>query len=416
MNGTIDNIGSERKRFSLNLFDCFVMLYFLHKMMPLVGYYMPSVMYLGVFAVLMLSSFDVIGRSRKINVLGKMLLLMIVSLFVFIENINTRSISSFPLYLYGEFQTVLFGFIVLSYDNEAREHKNKYLFWFVIACYVITSITTVIGNIRYPLASRILATGDVFSVAFYTAKNIGGFTFVYELVLLIPLIIYMFKNSMINKWLSAGLIVLLGYTIIKTEYTTAFLFFILSLLLFFIPNLTIKKIYVLLGVFVILFVVNVDYFADLLRRLGQNLESEIFSTRFNELALMLEGEDIIDTGNAGSRAELYRRSFNAFVNSDFVGSWSNIGIGGHSFILDTMGRYGVLGIIAIFVVYVTIYSLFVKPYKSEKFYPYLFYVYIMAMVLAFLNPKMYMFIFIVVFPTFAKTMREKSIKQSEDKE
>ncbi len=418
MNGTIDNIGYERKKLGLTLFDCFVILYFLHKLLPVVGFYMPSVVFLGIFAVLMLSSFDGIGRSRKINIMGKMLLLMMVCLLTLIEYINTRSISSFPVYMYGELQVILFGFIVLYYDNEARQHKKKYLFWFVVLCYVLTAITTIIGNIRYPMASRILATGDEIGVALYTSQNIGGFTFVYELVLLIPLIIYMFKKNMINRWFAAGLVAVFGYTIIRAEYTTALLFFILSLILLFIPNLTTRKIYVLLGIFIVLFIFNVDYIAGLLRQLGQNAESEIFSTRLNELAVMLEGGDAIDSGNAGNRVELYKRSFDTFVNTSFIGRWGNRSagsIGGHSFILDTVGQYGVLGIIVIFIMYATIYNLYMKPYKKEKFYPYLFYVYLVAIVLAFLNPKTYLFMFIVVFPTFAKTMTEKNIKLSEDK-
>ena len=417
MNSVIDNIGCEKKRFSLNLFDCFVILYFLHKMLPIVGYYMPSVMFIGLFGVLMLSSFDRIGRARRINVLGRMLLLMTVSLLTVLEYIATRSIMSLPVYLYGEFQVILFGFIALSYEHKDREYKKKYLFWFAIACYLITSLTTIIGNIRYPMASRFLATGDAMSVALYTSKNIGGFTFIYEIVLLAPLVIYMFKKGMVNKWFAAGFIALLGYTVVRSEYTTALLFFFLSLVLLLIPNLTTRKIYVLLGIFIILFVINVENIADLLRRLAQNSESEIFSTRFNELATLLEGGDYIDAGNAGNRAERYRRSFETLVNTNLIGRWGDKSmgsIGGHSFILDTMGQYGIIGVIALVIIYTTIYNLYIKPHKKENFYPYLFYVYLVAIILAFLNSKTYLFVFMVVFPTFASTMKEKSIKNLED--
>lgn len=420
MNGVVDNIGYEKKRLRISIFDMFVIVYILHKLMPFVGYHTPGLVFLGVFALLWLASFEKIGRARKINTFYRMLLLLSLSVLVFVRSFMTGGLSSFAMHMYGELQILLFGVIVLAYEDKVNKYKKKYLFSLIVFCYIITAITTVVGNMRYPTASRILATGDAAGVALYTSQNIGGFTFVYELVLITPLIIYMFKDKKMNRLLALSFVILIGFTIQKTEYATALLFFVLSLFLFFIPKLTNKKIYFILSVFVIMFVINSDYFADLIAQLGQSINSDVVATRFEELADIIRGDSVVDVGNignVGNRAERYRNSFNTFVNTGFIGSWGSevVGdIGGHSFILDNMARYGIFGIFAMLTMYVTVYSLFIKPYRSQKFYSYMFYTFLVSIVLAFVNTKTNLFIFIVVFPLFASVMEEKNFKGSED--
>lgn len=414
MNNTRNITGNGKSIFNLPVFDLLVILYFLHKLLPAVGHYMPGVIYFGIFALLFMLAFNRIGIARKINLLGNMSLLFLGALLECVRYVLTGCIMSGPMYLYGEVQILLFGLAVLAYDTASMEYKKKYLFWFVVACYAFTAITTIIGNIRYSIPSRLLATTDSADSALYLSQNIGSFTFVYELVLITPLFIYMFKKNKINKFLSIGLVILFGLTIIKTEYTTALLLFVLSMLLFFIPNLTNSKIFTAMIVFVALLVFNSTYIADLFRYIGQNIESEVIATRFDEIAAILSGDDIVSAGNAGTRTELYKTSFNTFVNSNFAGGWNKASAGGHSYILDTMAKFGVIGVFAIVVMYRVIYSLFIKPYKSKDFYCYLMYIYLVAIVLAFVNPKTYLFVFIAVFPSFAKAMERQEIKNKED--
>ena len=417
MNDSSNMIRQDKKLLNITVFDCFAILYFIHKLLPSVGYYMPSFIFLGIFVLLFLFSIHRISKMKKTNELGKMALIFLIVLPDCIQYIVTGNFMGLPIYLYGQLQILLFGLVILGYDHVAQEHKKKDLFYFIILCYALTAVTTIIGNIRYPMASRFLATGDPLAVSLYTSQNIGGFTFAYELVLIIPLLIYAFKNGVFSRWISAGLIILFGYAIIKAEYTMALLYFILSLILFLIPRLTTRKIYVIIAIFVILFIFSGDYIADLLRQLSRNVRSEIFSTRFEEIAAFFEGNDNADMGNAANRFERYKSSFDSFVNTGFMGIWGRAGygrIGGHSFILDIMGQFGVLGIVAMILMYGMIYTMFVKPYRSKGFYAYYFYVYLTAIVLAVLNTKVHLFVFIVIFPLFAKIMDEVEIKNLED--
>lgn len=414
MNDTRNITGNGKSILNISVFDLLVILYFLHKLLPAVGYYMPGIVYFGIFALLFMLSFNRIGIIKKLNVLGSMSLLFLGALLECVKYALAGSVMSAPIYLYGEFQILLFGLAILSYDAASREYKKKYLFWFVVACYVFTAITTTLGNIRYSIPSRLLATTDSADSALYLSQNIGSFTFVYELVLVTPLFIYMFKKNIINRFISVGLVVMFGLTIIKTEYTTALLLFVLSMILFFIPNLTNSKIFIALMIFVVLLIFNSTYIAEFLRNIGQSLKSEVLATRLDELAAILSGDDIVITGNAGTRTELYKKSFNTIVNSYFAGGWDSAVVGGHSYILDTMAKFGFLGAFTIVVMYKTVYSLFIKPYKTKDFYCYLLYIYLVAIVLAFINPKIYLFVFIAVFPLFAKAMEQHDIKNKED--
>ena len=412
MNDIQHAINSNERKFNISVFDLLVILYFLHKLLPSVGYYMPAIVYFGVFALLAVCALSRVGSMRKINVLASMSVMFLVSVLEIVRYVVSGSAAAVPLYLYGELQVLLFGLAVLAYHTAGREHKKKYLFYLVVACYILTSVTTILGNIKYPQASRLLATTDNVHGALYTSQNIGSFTFVYELVLITPLFIYMFKNKRINRLLALGLVALFGYTVIKTEYVTALLLFVLTVVLFFIPKPTNKKIFVMLAAFAILFLVSKDYLAGLFGRIAQGLESETVAIRFQEIAAFLGGRGATEAGNVGNRTELYRASLDTFFRSYGLGSWGG-GIGGHSFVLDTLGQYGIFGLFAMAVMYRTVYALFIKPFRSKDFYPYLVYVYIVAIVLAVMNPKTYLFVFMVVFPLFAKAMEQKNRAQGE---
>lgn len=374
---------------------------------------MPGVIYLGLVAAVFVFAFFIAVSKTTVSASVRLLAVFGVSLLEFVRYLIKGSVVSGATYMYGEVQIFLYALIAIAfiYRNDFNQIKN--ITNLIFASYIVTAITTFIGNSRYEGVSRLLATLDSNDPMrqLYVSENIGGFVLIYELVLLVPLIIYMIKKRKMNRALGWGLIVLFGITIISSEYTTALLMYVLSLTLFLIPKITKRKILVLVVILVILFIINSLYFADLFEYLSENIQSQTLAVRFEEMAeLLREGETSAD-GNATNRMDLYKKSINAFFESGMMGIWNGTGLGGHSFIFDTMGKFGIIGLFAIIVMYRMIYKMFIGPYRREDFYPYLFFVYMIAIFMAFINPKTYLFIFICLIPLFAQKMVLKRIER-----
>lgn len=396
----------KRRSFSAFLFELLAFLYIAHKVLPAVGHYMPGIMYLGLVAAVFAFAFFMSVSKTTVSASFRLLAVFGVEILDFVLYLLKGSAMSIAAYTYGEVQIFLYALIAIAfiYRNDFNQIKN--ITNLILASYIITAITTFMGNNKYEGASRLLATLDNSDPTrqLYSSENIGGFVLIYELVLIVPLIIYMIKKRRMNRVLGWGVIILFGITIISSEYTTALLMYVFSLTLFLIPKITKRKIIVLVIILVIFFIINSLYFADLFEYLSENVQSETLSVRFSELAEILREDSSAGENNAVNRIQLYKKSINTFFESGMIGLWKNKGIGGHSFVFDTMGKFGIIGIIAMIVMYRMIYKMFIGPYRREEFYPYLFFIYMIAIFMAFINPQTYLFIFICLIPLFAQKM------------
>jgi len=396
----------DNEKLNISMFDLFTVMYMLNKLLPVFGYYLPGIVFLGLFAFLMFFSFCRICAMGKDAKLMKTFALLAVAFLACIRLTAANNVSSIPMYMYGELQVTLYGLIVISYQNEARSQKLEMLFRMVLVCYVITGVTTLVGNINYPEASRILATlsSTDAEYALYMLNNIGGFSFVYELVLMTPLLVYMIRNKRINVLIGSSMLVLFAFVIINAGYTTALILYIVSLLTFFVGKLSHKKTIGLFALFASLAFFASSTIANLFLSLSKQVSNEIFSQRFEYIAYALTGEGSKDVTEHGDRMSLYQKSIDSFVESKGFGLWKTGETSGHSFVLDTMAIYGFVGIIAVIIIYVMIYKLCLKPYKNKDFFGYMVWTYLTGMILAVLNPKVFFFHFLVTMTLFACVM------------
>ena len=89
------------------------------------------------------------------------------------------------------------------------------------------------------------------------------------------------------------------------------------------------------------------------------------------------------------------------------GGWFSASVGGHSYVFDTLGMFGILGVLGLVIMYRTIYKSFIYRYREEDYYPYLYYIFLLAVFMACINPKSYLFIFVCIIPLFGFVMRNK---------
>ena len=142
----------------------------------------------------------------------------------------------------------LFCSIVDSKDYRLAKH----LVWLLIISFVINAITTYFGNLRFPNASRLLASASFAGENYITFQkyNIGGFDVIYSLALATPLTAISFKLlPKMRKVFPVLIMILFISAIISSQYTTALICALASVLLFFIPLRT-RPIYLVLFVII----------------------------------------------------------------------------------------------------------------------------------------------------------------------
>ena len=392
-------LGSPKKKNKIILLEVLAVLYIMHTLLPAVGHYMPGIMYLGLFGITFVLVLPAFYRKGAYVMLG----FFAVSLLHFLLKLS--NIVGAALYMYGELQVYLFGLIALTIIAYGDPKHSRRMFWLILVMYAITAVTTIIGNDKYPQASRFLATFEQDNPLnqLYTSKNIGGFSLAYALVLLTPIIIYLTKSKKMNRIIGIGFLVLLGVTLMAMEYGMAVLLYAASLSLLLIPRLTTKRIIILLVVVLLFVLLFGGLVANIFEEISLSVDSEALSERFMAIAEVLRGEDKTTSATAQNRTELYGKSWDAFINSNLLGAWGNKSVGnpgGHSFVLDAMGSFGLLGIVALVFVFVSMYKVTLKPYRTQSIYPYLLWIYLVASVLMVLNPRTYGLSFLLVGPVF----------------
>lgn len=366
--------------------------------MPVVGYYTPAAVRLGVVGLLSFALLPMLRRKGAWIMLGY----FGVSLLGFVSHIIQGQ--EVFLYTYGILQNYLFGLIALYFIAKKGKAACRQLFWIWLCMFLITAATTISGNGVYPQASRELATlsnkDAVYDV--YTKANIGGFDFAYEIVLLTPLVIFMIRKKIIKPILGYGMLFLLGWCIVAMEYGMATILFFVSLLLLVLPKLTTKRLVVILLITLLLVLLCTNPLAGLLEDISHTLDSDTLAERIRAVAEVLRSDDKVSSTTAQNRRDLYAMAWTAFVDSSFLGVWGKTETGGHSFVLDAMGQYGILGIAAVILLVVTIYKICLAPYKGQEHFPYILWSGLIGIFLMVMNPKTYIGIFLFIIPLVAE--------------
>ncbi len=271
--------------------------------------------------------------------------------------------------------------------NQGKKHSIKLskalLFWIFV-----TIVTTIIGLIRYPLAARILATFDSSQDAeliLYNWNNIGGYDFVYTLVLLYPLLILAFKQKRISGIVTAILSVSIGVVIVLSEYTIALLLFLMTSVLFlFRRKLSLGNMTAFIAIGLLMIIFFSDLFSGLLLWLADLFEDRAF---FHERLTALAGGITGLESSESNRLELYRESVSNFLKNPIFGTMfsGRPSGGGHSQILDALSNYGLVGAALIVLMYRQMYVHFIRKHKTSDGYGYVIWFFIQSIFLSTIN-------------------------------
>ena len=290
------------------------------------------------------------------------------------------------LYSYLQLFTISFAFIYIDKNDDSRFAVNTLKFAALFL--VITAVTTIVGNSIYPGASRVLASSKNDAQMYHPIlrMNVGGFDFTYMLVLIVPFLVYSVKNRTLPV-IPAVLVLLLSCgAIIYSEYTFAIIFMMIGLLSFFFPRrLWRKSILPIAVVIVIIYMLFRSFLPSALEAVAARIDSEVVTERLQDMSLTLQGKEVENGSDLGSRIDLMKKSIDAFESDILFGSYHDVG--GHSFILDALGRYGLLGLTGLVLMILTYYKVYMRPLKEEPYYGYFFICIVIYSALVFLNPQ-----------------------------
>ena len=389
---------NKKKNNSANGIFAFLYLFYLVWRTPFVGFYTNT--YLAMLVLMGFCALLLFVKNRwTIQSFVFLFLIIVVTILDFISNIVDGK--GFIMSIWEMFLAVfpiIAGCCIVN--NRMNFVARKFVFVSIIV-YVITAITTFIGVLRFPGASRLLAADPLAHLKFYPL-NIGGFDFIYSLVLLHPLAVYLLRKLKRTHYAIPFSIIALG-CIIVCEYTMAVILYIISLLAYLLPidmnpvaaKRRMRNI-VIASVILIVFVPLIFSFLSKIEFLG-SVGEKLF-----DISSLLQGETVQEESGVAIRQNIYLKSWNAFLERPIIGSklYGTPTVGGHSYILDTLGNWGVMGLVVVLLLFNRLRIFYKKTFKNKETYYCASIFLLMVFILWTLNPKIWQFEIGLMCPVF----------------
>ena len=181
---------------------------------------LPNIIRIAYVIVFFLLYFVTVSANKMSKII-----IQVLYIFLFISgNYVVLNIEiSFYQYVFIGFWFWIPFIIMIDFSRYDNPHFKKIFINILLIISLVTSITTVIGLLQFPFASRELATGrnNIYPLKVYYSRNIGGYGFIYGIVLMLPILIGDFRFNVIRKELRILCLVLFYFSIILSKYTIA---------------------------------------------------------------------------------------------------------------------------------------------------------------------------------------------------
>ena len=287
--------------------------------------------------------------------------------------------------------TFIWALIYLFYKDKI--HLLNKPIKIILAMIAISAAFTLIGNLQYPGASRLLASSGLndYYVAdreFYRTINIGGYGFVFSLVFLsMPILLFWRKKKNVVLLIFLALLV---STVFVASYFIGIILMVAMIVFGFINPKHIWQFFILICLCILAVFAFSNIILEWLVEFGGNINSDILIQRATEL---LTGEYFNGLGDDNNRIQIY---INAIINwskrplfGALQGHVDNLRRSGHSALLGYLETYGLFSIIY-YVFYYNTYKNIKSSFGNSSLKNF-FLIYYICFIL---------FIFIDVFDTF----------------
>ena len=333
----------------------FVYVSLLISALPVVDLYCPWYVSLVPIMVLFLWAVSKNGQSLYtiVQIVGTIVLASAIECYLvyrdarFLDFLINRTIAFMPC-----------CFAVLLRENlEDRSFFGRYVQMLIILM-TVTSVTTIIGLNQHPTAARELASGDaLFDVEKYYRANIGGYDFIYALVIVAPVMLWMIRRTKgFMRLVNIFALVAAITCVIKSQYTIALITLALSIAIALIRTNKTIGFFLTVGVLLFLLTGGLNQLGEFFRWLSTKVEYDYVADRLLQVAQFLQGQ-VVSTDTSSRRIDYYIHAFDLLKKRPIFGwnliSFSKANVSGHTLILDLLSGGGILGL-----------SLYVLPIRS----------------------------------------------------
>lgn len=391
------------------------------------------------FAWLMTTDLNWLTKKIYLNLVFVLLFFVTFIPYIIVGDLHYGEVGanailiSFPLFFMGLFINHYYMFYKKDYKT-----LGKIAFYFLVF-FTFGSLQTYFGLLKYPMASRLLATGVSEFSEIYNLMGIGGFGYIYSGTFLLLSISYTFlrrRNLLSIKYriLIIFSIVVIFLMLLRASYATSLIITFCGLLLIlFVRNKLTLMISLLLIVIVVTFVSQsliAEFFLIIANFFSEN---PILNEKFVDLASTFTYSSL--DGQTGTRMDLYISSLKVFLENPLFGIYGPFGnqnaslVGGHSGWLDLLAYYGLFTSIPLFIAFYYNFKILFSLFKKSKFNIYIAILYFLIFVFGLINPILYVyeigFVLFCIIPaipfipyafktnTIAETNKEKSDQTNE---
>ena len=262
-------------------------------------------------------------------------------------------------------------------------YKQKYkyglfLLLFFLSIEFTTYVSSIIAENSFPGIIRLnpgqLLENDASMYSIKTGLNVGNFDTVYGCTVMIPIMalgikyrrqLFANKMSVIFLYIYFALSI---YFVFVSQFTTALIGMVIMLFSLFLgKSITLSGfkrfiLVLILGCAILWF--SLPY---ALHYVADKIESPIVAERFEGLSNLLEGDSVSGSDDIDERNRVYSKSLSIIKETSCIGTWGQKETGGHSFFLDTVAKYGLIGILLLIVYYKGLVRLIIRPYQKNSF-------------------------------------------------
>lgn len=358
----------NQNRMMLKLIMGISLMVFIWTLLPCLFSYNSAViivLFIGISLMLMQMDSS-LSKSQQRKILMKYLSCGFLSLFLWL--IGKRELHSFVQF--GANSIIIWYPVAFAYYliyKKPDKHMVKIFMCILLLIIICTGLTTLIGLQTYPKASRLLAGGRHLPemIAMLRSRNIGGYSYIYMISLIFPVLLGIsctsLPNGKIEKILSIISVVTFPFIILYSQYMIALYMMLYSLAVLFVlllifmvirrSNKATKKrtvILCIIPIIAVLFVLFLTPINNGIRMVTDKMHLKYLDERAASM-LKVEDEDYVYEGGnpLDFRIKAYSRVVKSFLYSPVFGSLTDtrVKLSHHSDIIDGLLGGGVLGAI-----------------------------------------------------------------------
>lgn len=370
----------------LNYFSVCALVAYL--ILPILNRGLPSILRVVAICVLVtlyLLTLCMIDRSGAIETLVVMVLTIG---FVTLCYFGSAQTVSLPQYIFINYLFWIPLLFIYNRQYVSDRIFRRFLSKLIFILFSITALTTLIGLSTDPMAARNLATGltEEYGLRSYSIRNIGGYGFIYSLVIMIPLLVGAWRTSCIRKSYVAFALILAVACIFRSQYSTALALTVVALSTIFIgKQFTSLRlcVFLLCEIAALLVLVNLlPIFINILSGLGA--EASFLAYRLSDSLNTISTDGFLGLDRV-QRAEM---SWSIFANNILTGNLFSPmmkELGAHSTLLDLLASMGLLAVpfISFFMIAVT--GRLIKRFTATEIKPYAVATFVLFCILGIIN-------------------------------